>query len=172
MIELVAVLFAGIGSTAPGGAAMDAVFTSVPDADPLTSPFTTKVALPPWLSVTVVAIDPTPFAVVHADPGVATQVQEAGMYAAENPLDTVAPETSAGPALLTTMVHPSVAPASTVVTPGVIVAAISATTADVTEALAVSFAPFGSTGLLDCRAAVIVSAPVTVTRATIDSVSL
>ena len=48
------------------------------------------------------------------------------MYAAEDALVTVAPETSAGPASLTTMVHTSVAPGSTVVAPGLIVAAIPA----------------------------------------------
>src|SRR5438270_5032888 len=37
--ECAAVLFAGTGSTTPGGTAMEAVSTSVPVADALTSPF-------------------------------------------------------------------------------------------------------------------------------------
>src|SRR5262249_59359664 len=60
--ELVAVLFPGAGSATPGGAAIEEVLTSVPDADALTSPDAVNVALPPWTSVTIVEIDPTPFA--------------------------------------------------------------------------------------------------------------
>src|SRR4051812_1555639 len=138
--ECAAVFFAGTGSTTPGGTAMEAGSTSVPAADALTSPFTANVAGPPWISVTVVEIEPMPFAAPHPDPGVATQAQEAGMNAPESPLETVAPETSAGPALLTTIVPPSFAPGFTVATPGVIVTARSAITADVAAALAGVFA--------------------------------
>src|SRR5262245_16330646 len=128
--ELVAVLFAGVGSTTPTGTAIEVVLTSAP-AEALTSPVNVNVAVPPGMSVTVVEIDPTPVVVAHADPGVAAQVQEGPVNAAENTLVTVAPETSSGPALLATMIHTSVAPGSTVVTPGLILAARSAVTTGV-----------------------------------------
>ncbi|HJZ72832.1 MAG TPA: hypothetical protein VKE51_13900 [Vicinamibacterales bacterium] len=68
--ELVAVLFAGTGSIAPVGGAIEVVLTRVPVADALTNPVTVNVLAPPWTSVTIVEIDPKPFAAVHADPGV------------------------------------------------------------------------------------------------------
>src|SRR5262249_37435189 len=157
--ELVAVLFPGAGSATPGGAAIEEVLISVPDADALTSPDAVNVALPPWTSVTIVEIDPTPFAAAHADPGVAVHVHEAPVNGDGNVLVTVASVTSAGPALLTPMAHTSVAPGSTVVAPGVIVAARSAMSEAVSTTDIASLAVLGSAGALVCSAATFVTLP-------------
>ena len=83
---------------------------------------------------------------------------------------TVASVAVLGPALVTTSVQVSGAPALIVAALGVLVIARSATSCGVVETEALSFSGFGSTGALDWRLAVLVAGPSAVTRPVIDSV--
>ena len=61
----VAVLFAGVGSVTPPGAATVAVFTNVPVADALTAPVTVNVAVAPTGRSTAVTMLPLPLPAAH-----------------------------------------------------------------------------------------------------------
>src|SRR6476469_9488251 len=102
-IELVAVLFAGIGSVAPTGAVTVAVLSSEPMVLDAIKPVTVNVARPPASSVTVVAMLPVPDAEAQLDPVSATQVQVGPTSATGNTSVTLAAATGLGPRLVTTI---------------------------------------------------------------------
>ena len=100
----------------------------------------------------------------------AVQVQVTPVNAGAKVSVTVASVAVLGPALVTTSVQVSGAPALTVAALGVLVIARSATSCGVAVADALSFSGFGSTGALAWRVAVLVTAPSAVTRPVIDSI--
>src|SRR5688572_12134541 len=101
--ELVAVLVAVLGSTAPAGGVTVAVLTSRPVAFAAIRPFTMNVARSPASSVTVVARLPVPEAAAQLDPASAVQVQTGATRAAGNRSVTFAAVTGLGPVLVTTI---------------------------------------------------------------------
>jgi hypothetical protein len=105
----VAELFVSDGSLNPDGAAMDAVFDSVPVALGSMDATTTNVADPPLSSVTGAAIDPEPDA-GQLDPVVAVHVQVADVTDEGMVSATVAPVTVDGPLFDATIVHVTVSP--------------------------------------------------------------
>src|SRR6266540_1918172 len=103
---LVAVLLAGVGSLTPLGGVTVVLLTNCPVVPLGTVPLSVKMALPPLTRLTVVAMLPVPLAAPHALGAVAEQVQvnPAPLSAAGNGSLTVAPVTSLGPLLVTTIV--------------------------------------------------------------------
>ena len=94
------------------------------------------------------------------------------MYGAGNESATDAPSAVLGPLLTTATVHVNDVPAAAAGTLGVFVNERSATTEDVSVAVPVSFAGFGSTGVLDWRVAVLTTVPGAVTRAVTVNISV
>ena len=111
------------------------------------------------------AIVPVPDGDVHLDPLLAVHVHVTPVYGAGNESATEAPTAVLGPWLTTATVHVNAVPAAATGTLGVFVNERSATTDDVSVAVPVSFAGFGSTGVLDWRVAVLTTVPGAVTRA-------
>ena len=93
-------LFAGLGSTAPGGGVMEAEFVIEPVAALDTVPLTVNVAVPPTARATVVLMLPDPEA-AHV-PLTAAQAHDPPVSDAGNRSVTVAPAMSDGPAFDTT----------------------------------------------------------------------
>ena len=107
---------------------------------------------------------PAPDAAPHEEPAVAVQVHVTAVNAGANVSVTVASVALLGPPLVTTSVQVSGVPAATAGALGVFVNERSATKEDVSVAVPVSFAAFGSTGVLDWRVAVLTRVPSSVTR--------
>jgi len=97
------VLFADVGSDAPGGGATLAVFTSTPTAAGETVPVTVKVTVPPTGTVTLWVMGPLP-AAVQTPPPVPAHVQVTPVSAAGTASVTTAPTALVGPALVTVIV--------------------------------------------------------------------
>ena len=95
--------FVELASVTPVGAAMSAVLVIVPVADGSIVTVTLNVAVSPTGTSTLSEIAPVPAAAQSAPP-VAVQVQLMLVAPAGSASVTVAPTTSDGPALLTTMV--------------------------------------------------------------------
>src|SRR5580765_5857489 len=102
--ELVAVLLAGSGSSAPAGAVTVAVLASRPVAFAAIRPVTVNVARAPVPSETVVARLPVPEATAQLDPASAVQVHAGATRATGNRSLTLAAVTGLGPVLVTTTV--------------------------------------------------------------------
>ena len=147
----VTLLLVSCRSVVPAGAVTVAVLACGPIAEAATSVVATNVARPPARSVTVVAMAPAPDAAPHDEPAVAVQVQVTPVNAGANVSVTVASVAVLGPALVTTSVQVSGAPAATVGALGVLVIARSATSCGVVVTDALSFSGFGSTGALAWR---------------------
>ena len=105
------------------------------------------------------AIGPVPDGDVHRDPLLAVHVHVTPVYGPGNESATEAPTAVLGPLLTTATVHVNAVPAAAAGTLGVFVTERSATTEDVSVADPVSFAAFGSTGVLDWRVAVLTTVP-------------
>ncbi len=101
------------------------------------------------------AIVPVPDGAAHLDPLVGVHVHVTPVNGAGNASVTEAPDAVLGPWLTTATVHVNADPEGATGTLGVFVNERSATTDDVSVAVPVSFAAFGSTGVLDRRVAVL-----------------
>ena len=110
------------------------------------------------------AIVPMPDGDEQLDPMLAVHVHVTPVNGAGNESATEAPIAVLGPLLTTATVHLNEMPAAATGTLGVFVNERSATTDDVSVAVPVSFAAFGSTGVLDRRVAVLTSVPGPVMR--------
>ena len=151
---LVSLLLDRLGSVVPAATATVATLTSgllMSGLLPIGAlrPVATNVALPPEKRSTVAAIVPVPDGDVHLDPLLAVHVHVTSVNGAGNESVTVAPTAVLGPLLTTATVHVNEVPAAATGTLGVFVNERSATTEDVNVAEPVSFAAFGSAGVLD-----------------------
>ena len=161
---LVSLLLERSGSVVPAATATVATLTSGLLPTGALRPVATNVALPPARRSTVVAIVPVPDGDVHLDPLLAVHVHVTPVNGTGNESVTEAPTAVLGPLLTTATVHVNEVPAAAAGTLGVFVNERSATTDDVSVAVPVSFAAFGSTGVLDWRVAVLTRVPGSVTR--------
>ena len=118
------------------------------------------------------AIGPVPDGDAHLDPLLAVHVHVTPVNGPGNESATEAPTAVLGPLLTTATVHVNAVPAAAAGTLGVFVNERSATTDDVSVAVPVSFAAFGSTGVLDWRVAVLTRVPGSVTRPVTVSISV
>lgn len=100
----VALLFAGLDSTAPGGGAMVAVLVTLPVAFGEIVAVNEYVAVPFTARSTVVLMLPVPLAEPQLEPAEAVQVQLAFVKLAGRLSATAAPVIALGPELETTMV--------------------------------------------------------------------
>src|SRR6188472_859531 len=96
----VAVLFAGTGSVIPAGTDATTVLAMDAGAPAVSVAGTVNVAVPPGSRLTVVEILPVP-PLTQDDPALATHVQFPNVSPAGAVLITVAPDTAAGPWLVT-----------------------------------------------------------------------
>ncbi len=103
VVESVAALSLGSGSTTPAGAATVAVLATVPTVSGATTAVTVKVAVPAGARSTVVAMSPVPDAAAQLPP-VATQVHVAPVSSTGIVSSTGAATTADGPALVTVTV--------------------------------------------------------------------
>lgn len=101
-VSLAELLFE-LGSTAPSGIPMVAVFVTVPVAEALGVTVRLNVAVPPLFKSTFVLMLPTPLADWQAEPEEAVQVHEALVSTAGNVSITGTPKTSFGPLLRATI---------------------------------------------------------------------
>src|SRR4029077_772605 len=122
----VALLFPGVGSVTPAGTLTVAVLATLPVAPAPMLATTVYVIVLPTGRLTVSLILPLPLAVKPDALPLATAVKVSLATAAGKVSVTVAPVTLLGPLLLTTIVYVVELPATTLVTPSVLVMARSA----------------------------------------------
>jgi hypothetical protein len=137
------------GSVVPAATVAVATLTSGLLLAGALKPVATNVALPPARRSTVVAIGPVPDGEVHLDPLLAAHVHVTPVNGPGNVSATEAPNAVLGPLLTTATVHVNALPVAATGTLGVFVNERSAMTEDVSVAVPMSFAAFGSTGVLD-----------------------
>src|SRR5262245_4863346 len=102
--ESESVLFAELGSDAPGPGATVAVFTTTPTASGATVAVAAKIAVPPTGRLTVVLMCPLPAGALQLPPDGVAHVHVTPVSAVGNTSVTIAPTASLGPALVTEMV--------------------------------------------------------------------
>ena len=118
------------------------------------------------------AIVPAPDGDAHLDPLLAVHVHVTPVNGAGNASVTEAPNAVLGPLLTTATVHVNAAPVAATGTLGVFVNERSAMTEDVSVAVPVSFAAFGSTGVLEWPVAVFTRVAGSMTRPVIVNISV
>jgi hypothetical protein len=161
VVVSVAVLFPGVGSVTPPGAATAAVLTNTPVADGAMVAVRVNVAAPPTSRFTVIAMLPVPLVTPHNEPGEATHVHIAPVSAGGRGSVTSAPVTPLGPLLLTTIAYVIDVPGTTVVPPFVFMIVRSAFGVSVALALVTLFPGVGSvTPVGGATDAVLTSVPV------------